>query len=109
MAIHLTSLFLLGGLPGSPYRTNDELTSNLHLKWAINCGYKPNNCVSINNLRNLDLNNLAPFGLRRSSRMLIISWTYHPPLKYIMCYEHRPLGKRFKRHVTVGTTPDRFK
>src|SRR6266404_2562106 len=26
-----------------------------------------------------------------------------------MCYEHRPLGKRFKRHVTVGITPDRFK
>src|SRR6266404_6471612 len=25
------------------------------------------------------------------------------------CYEHRPLGKRFKRHVTVGITPDRFK
>src|SRR6266404_9486667 len=21
------------------------------------------------------------------------------------CYEHRPLGKRFKRHVTVGITP----
>src|SRR6266404_3443320 len=27
----------------------------------------------------------------------------------IFCYEHRPLGKRFKRHVTVGITPDRFK
>src|SRR6266404_943957 len=25
------------------------------------------------------------------------------------CYEHRPLGKRFKCHVTVGITPDRFK
>src|SRR6267378_3626089 len=25
------------------------------------------------------------------------------------CYEHRPLGKHFKRHVTVGITPDRFK
>src|SRR6267378_8022297 len=110
MAIHLTSLFLLGGLPGSPYWTNvfksfvpcelmqrlhcalvnyacrtyDGLTSNLHLKWAINCGYRPNNCVSINNLRNSVLNNLAPFGLRRSSRMLITSWTYHPPLKYMM-------------------------
>ena len=21
------------------------------------------------------------------------------------CYEHRPLGKHFKRHVTVGITP----
>src|SRR5882762_11502066 len=26
-----------------------------------------------------------------------------------LCYEHRPLGKCFKRHVTVGITPDRFK
>src|SRR6266404_1127690 len=25
------------------------------------------------------------------------------------CYEHRPLGKHFKRHKTVGITPDRFK
>src|SRR6266404_1243502 len=24
------------------------------------------------------------------------------------CCEHRPLGKHFKRHVTVGITPDRF-
>src|SRR6266404_1649397 len=30
-------------------------------------------------------------------------------LKRGCCYEHRPLGKRFKRHVTVGITPDRFK
>src|SRR6266403_5604093 len=65
-------------------RTYDELTSNLHLKWAINCGYRPNNCVLINNLRNSDLNNLALFGLRRSSRMLTTSWTCHPPLKYMM-------------------------
>src|SRR6267378_58656 len=110
MAIHLTSQFLRGGLLESLFLTNvfksfdpcevmqrlhcasvncacrtyDELTLNLHLKWAINCGYKPNNCVSINNLRSSDLNNLAPFGLRRSSRMLITSWTYHPPLKYMM-------------------------
>src|SRR5712664_2937909 len=110
MAIHLTSLFLLEGLPGSPYwtnvfksfvpcvlmqklhcalvncacRTNDVLTSNLHLNWAINCGYKPNNCISINNLRNLDLNSLALFGLRRSSCMLTTSWTCHPPSKYMM-------------------------
>ena len=25
-----------------------------------------------------------------------------------ICYEHRPLRKHFKRHVTVGITPDRF-
>src|SRR6266404_9591364 len=65
-------------------RTYDGSTSNLHLRWAINCGYRPNNCVSINNLRNSDLNNLALFELRRSSHTLITSWTYHPPLKYMM-------------------------
>src|SRR6266404_4603176 len=65
-------------------RTYDESTSNLHLKWGINCGYKPNNCVLINKLRNSDLNNLALFGLRRSYRMLTTSWTCHPPLKYMM-------------------------
>src|SRR6266404_1966038 len=65
-------------------RTYDGSTSNLHLKWAINCGYKPNNYVLINNLRNSDLNNLALFGLRRSFRMLITSWTCHQPLRYMM-------------------------
>src|SRR5882762_7764533 len=30
-------------------------------------------------------------------------------LKRGCCYEHRPLRKHFKRHVTVGITPDRFK
>src|SRR6266404_3773096 len=65
-------------------KTYDESTSNLLSKWAINCGYKPNNYVLINNLRNSDLNNLAPFGLRRSSRMLTTSWTCHPPLRYMM-------------------------
>src|SRR6266404_3900566 len=65
-------------------KTYDVSTSNPHLKWAINCGCKPNNCALINNLRNSDLSNLALFGLRRSSRMLITSWTYHPPLKYMM-------------------------
>ncbi len=65
-------------------KMNDKLTSNLHSKWAINCGYRPNNCISINNLRNLDLNNLALIGLRRSFRMLTTSWTCHPPLKYMM-------------------------
>src|SRR6266404_1539637 len=65
-------------------KTYDESTSNLLSKWAINCGYRPNNYVSINSQRNSDLNNLAPFGLRRSSRMLITSWTCHPPLKYMM-------------------------
>src|SRR6266404_332165 len=103
-------------------RMYDELTSNLHLKWAINCGYKPSNCVSINNLRSSDLNNLAPFGLRRSSRMLIISWTCHPPLKYMMsftsiaslhtkgmklmgyCHPHQTLSRSRARKSTKLTT-----
>src|SRR6266404_6565773 len=67
-------------------RMHDEFTSNLPLKWAINCGYKPNNCVLINNLQNSDLNNLALFGLRRSSRMLTTSWTCHLPLRYMMSF-----------------------
>src|SRR6266404_6307696 len=100
----------------------DGLTSNLHLKWAINCGYRPNNCVLINNLRSSDLNNLAPFGLRRSSRMLITSWTYHPPLKYMMsstsivslptkgtklmgfCHPHQTLSQSKARKSTKLTT-----
>src|SRR6266404_8980385 len=108
-------------------RTYDELTSNLLLKWAINCGYKPNNCVSINNLRSLDLNNLAPFGLRRSSRMLITSWTYHPPLRYMMsstsivylptkgtklmgsCHPHRTLSQSKARKSTKLTTLETVK
>src|SRR6266404_5309241 len=103
-------------------RTNDGLTSNLHFKWAISCGYKPNNYVSINKLRNSDLNNLAPFGLRRSSRMLITSWTCHPPLKYMMfstsivslhtrgmklmgsCHPHLTLSQSKARRSTKSTT-----
>src|SRR6266404_3822694 len=148
MAIRLTSQFLLGGLLESLYWTNvfksfapcvlmqrlhcalvncacrtyDESTSNLPSKWAINCGYKPNNCVLINNLRNSDLNNLALFGLRRSSRTLITSWIYHQPLRYMMsstsiaslltrgtklmglCHPHLTLSQSKARTSTKSTT-----
>src|SRR6266404_6005251 len=103
-------------------RTYDESTSNLHLKWAINYGYKPNNYVLINNLRNSDLNNLALSGLRRLSRTLTTSWTCHPPLKYMMsstsiaslliagmklmglCHPHLTLSQWRARKSTKSTT-----
>src|SRR6266404_3741104 len=58
-----------------------------------------------------DINNLG-YGswVRRTCdehRRLALQW--HNASSEAQCYEHRPLGKRFKRHVTVGITPDRFK
>src|SRR6266404_6950692 len=106
-------------------RTYDGSTSNLHLKWAINCGYRPNNCVLTNKLRSSDQNNLALFRLRRSSCMLITSWIYHQPLRYMMssmsivslptkgtrlmgyCHPHRTLSQSKARKstklITLGT------